>query len=265
MTPHRLPLLVLILPVLAAATPAASQSVEDHQFVLDLGAGVLSKPRYPGSDQAIFLPYPLIAATRFYLPGYGQVDGGDDTRRLVIYPSFNYIGRRNSADSSDLKGLNDVDWSLEAGLGVSYRYDFIRGFAEIRQGFNGYSGQVAQFGIDLIGNPSDQLELRFGPRAGWGSQSYMETYFGITSKEAANSPVFDSSYKANAGFDTLGLAGSASYDLTDRWKLHVLAGWDRLIGDAGNSPIVKQGSDNQYYAGAGMSYRFAFDMFEPGR
>jgi outer membrane protein len=64
-----------------------------------------------------------------------------------------------------------------------------------------------------------------------------------------------------AGFNTVGLAGSASYDLTDKWKLSVLAGWNRLIGDAGNSPIVQAGSQDQYYAGAGMTYQFAFNLF----
>ncbi|MEI7601348.1 MAG: MipA/OmpV family protein [Aestuariivirga sp.] len=261
MTRFKLTLLAATLPVLALASPASAQSADTHQYVLDLGAGVLAQSRYPGSDETIFVPYPLIAVSKFFLPGYGQIDGDTDTRRLTIYPSFNYIGKRNSSDSNELRGLDDVSWAVEAGLGVSYRYDWIRGFAEVRQGFNGYSGQVAQFGIDVIASPTEDLELRFGPRAGWGSQNYMDTYFGISSREAADSPIYDKSYKADAGFNTVGLAGSATYNLTDDWKLHALVGWDRLVGDAGNSPIVKEGSENQYYAGGGLTYRFAFDLF----
>ncbi len=261
MTLSRLTVLSAALPLLGLLSPASAQSGQDHQYVLDLGAGVMAQPRYPGSDETIFVPYPLIAVSKFFLPGYGQIDENASTRRLSIYPSFNYIGKRNSSDSNELQGLDDVDWALEAGLGVSYRYDWIRGFAEVRQGFNGYSGQVAQFGIDLIGNPTEDLELRFGPRAGWGSKNYMDTYFGINASEATASPLYDKAYKAEAGFDTVGLAGSATYDLTDDWKLHALVGWDRLVGDAGNSPIVKEGSENQYYAGTGITYRFAFDLF----
>jgi outer membrane protein len=249
------------LPLLAFLSPAAAQDAANHQYVMDLGAGVMAQSRYPGSDETIFVPYPLIAVSKFFLPGYGQIDADGKTERLSIYPSFNYIGKRNASDSNELEGLKDVDWSLEAGLGISYRYDWIRGFAEVRQGFNGYSGQVAQFGIDFIASPVEDLDLRFGPRAGWGSQNYMDTYFGISAKEAADSPLYDKSYKASAGFNTVGLAGSATYALTDDWKLHAIAGWDRLVGDAGNSPIVKEGSSNQYYAGAGLTYRFAFDLF----
>ena len=262
MTRTRLAVLAAALPVMALFTPAHAQSVEDRQYVLDLGAGVLAQPRYPGSDETIFVPYPLIAVSKFFLPGYGQIEEDGNTRRLTIYPSFNYIGKRNSADSNELKGLDDVDWALEAGLGISYRYDWIRGFVEVRQGFNGYSGQVANFGIDLIADPTEDLELRFGPRAGWGSQDYMKTYFGVTSQEAAASPLYDKSYKADAGFNTVGLAGTATYNLDERWKLHALVGWDRLVGDAGNSPIVKAGSENQFYAGTGLTYRFAFDLFD---
>ena len=261
MTLSRLSVLAAAAALLAFPSLASAQSKEDKQYVMDLGAGVMAQPRYPGSDETIFVPYPLIAVSKFFLPGYGQIDEKDNTRRLAIYPSFNFIGKRDSSKSNELEGMKDVDWALEAGLGISYRYDWIRGFAEVRQGFNGYSGQVANFGIDLIGNPTEDLELRFGPRAGWGSQDYMKTYFGITSSEADASPLYDKAYKADAGFNTVGLAGSATYDLSERWKLHALAGWDRLIGDAGDSPIVKEGSEDQFYGGAGLSYRFAFDIF----
>ena len=262
MTPIRLALICATLPLFAMTGQAAAQSVNDRQYVLDLGAGILAQPRYPGSDETIFAPYPLIAVSKFFIPGYGNAGGGEgDNRRLSIYPSFNYIGTRKASDSNELEGMKDVDWAIEAGLGVSYRYNWIRGFAEVRQGFNGYSGQVANFGIDLIGNPTEVLEVRFGPRAGWGSQNYMETYFGITQKDADNSPLYDKTYKADAGFNTVGLAGSATYDLDERWKLSAIVGWDRMVGDAGNSPIVEEGSENQWYAGAGVTYRFAFDLF----
>ncbi|PZF76402.1 MipA/OmpV family protein [Aestuariivirga litoralis] len=261
MTLPRLPLFVAALSLLALSAPASAEDVSGHQYVMDLGAGVMAQPRYPGSDETIFVPYPLIAVSKFFVPGYGQIDAENDTRNFAIYPSFNYIGKRNSADSNELKGLKDVDWALEAGIGLSARYDWIRGFVEVRQGFNGYSGQVAQFGLDVIASPTEDLEVRFGPRAGWGSQSYMDTYFGINASEAAASPLYDQAYHADAGFNTVGLAGSATYNLTDDWKLHALVGWDRLVGDAGNSPIVEEGSVNQYYAGTGLTYRFAFDLF----
>lgn len=257
----RLALCAAALSLCAVLSPASAQEAKDKQYVLDVGAGLMAQPRYPGSDETIFVPYPLFSAGRVYVPGFGEVEGGDSVRRLSIYPSFNFIGKRDHSDSNELKGMKDVDWAVEAGIGIAYRYDWIRGFAEVREGFNGYTGQVAQFGVDFIASPTEDLELMIGPRASWGSDGYMETYFGVTNKEAANSPNYNKAYNADAGFSTVGLAGNARYNLTDKWKLHVLAGWDRLIGDAGDSPIVKEGNENQFYGGAGVTYEFAFDLF----
>ena len=125
------------LSLLAAMSPAVAEEATSRQYELDLGVGLMAQPRYPGSDETIFVPYPLIAVSKFFVPGYGSIDGDKDTRGLTVYPSFNFIGKRESSDSNELEGLDDVDWSLEAGLGVSYRYDWIRGFVEVRQGFNG--------------------------------------------------------------------------------------------------------------------------------
>jgi outer membrane scaffolding protein for murein synthesis (MipA/OmpV family) len=246
---------------LTTMTPAMADETTDKQYVLDLGVGVMAQPRYPGSDETIFVPYPLIAVGKFFVPGYGDVGGGNEIRRLSVYPSFNFIGKRDAGDSNELEGMKDVDWSLEAGLGVAYRYDWLRGFVEVRQGFNGYSGQVAEFGFDVIGNPTEKMEVMVGPRAGWGSDDYMQTYFGITAKEAAKSPNFDRAYDASAGFSTVGVAANASYDLSDKLTLRVRGGWDRLIGDAGNSPLVKEGSANQFYGGVGLTHEFSFDLF----
>lgn len=248
--------------LLAAAMPAAAEDAAGHkQYEFDIGAGLMAKPRYPGSDEVIAVPFPLIAVSRFYVPGYGQViDGEQSVRRFSIYPSFNFNGKRDASASNELEGMKDVDWAVEVGLGAAYRYDWIRGFVEVRQGFNGYSGQVAEFGLDAIFDPTERLELMVGPRAGWGSDGYMSTYFGITSNEAAKSPVYDKPYHASAGFNTVGIAATSAYELTDRTKLYLRGGWDRLIGEAGDSPIVKEGSENQFYGGAGLTYKFSFDI-----
>jgi len=221
----------------------------------------MAKPRYPGSDEVIAVPFPIISVGKFFIPGIGDViDADAPVNRFSIYPSFNFNGRREASDSNELEGMKDVDWALEVGLGLAYRHDWIRGFVEVRQGFNGYSGQVAEFGIDFIANPTEDLELMIGPRAGWGSDDYMDTYFGITNDEAAESPVYDNSYDVEAGFNTVGLAATASYGLTEDLTFHLRGGWDRLIGDAADSPIVKEGSENQFYGGAGVSYQFGFSF-----
>jgi outer membrane protein len=250
--------------LVATAVPTVlAEEASTDQYVIDLGVGVMGKPRYPGSDEVIAVPFPIISVGKFFIPGVGQViDEDERIKRFSIYPSFNFNGKRESDDSNELEGLEDVDWALEVGLGMAYRHDWIRGFVEVRQGFNGYSGQVADFGIDFIANPTEDLQLMVGPRAGWGSDDYMDTYFGITTAEAndPDSVLYDQSYDAEAGFNSVGVAATASYDLTDEFTFHLRGGWDRLIGDAGDSPIVKEGSADQFYGGAGISYEFRFSL-----
>ena len=236
-------------------------SIAASQYVLDLGVGAVFKPKYPGSDSYSVYPFPLISVGRFYVPGLGQVvDGTTVMRGFNIFPSFDFNGEREASDSADLTGTNDIDWAFELGLGVGYRYDWLRGFVALRQGFNGHEGQVIDMGLDVILNPTDRFEFRFGPRATWGSDDYVETYFGVTAAEAARSPSL-SAFEASSGFTTVGLAARASYSLSDVTTLHLRGEWDRFVGDAEDSPIVLAGSKNRFSIGAGITYRFAFDVF----
>jgi outer membrane protein len=89
----------------------------------------------------------------------------------------------------------------------------------------------------------------------------MNTYFSVTAAEASAPGSVLSTYDAGASFKTAGLAARASYAWTENTTLHLQAGWDRFVGDASKSPIVNAGSENQFFIGAGASYRFAFDIF----
>ena len=54
-------------------------------------------------------------------------------------------------------------------MGLGYRYDWLRGTVEVRQGINGHDGQVIELGMDIITAPVETLQLNFGPRLTWGS------------------------------------------------------------------------------------------------
>ncbi len=268
---NRIARLLLSAGLLAAATQMTRaqdgiSAPEDRpmparQYVLDLGGGAIVKPEYPGAEDYLVYPLPIVVVGRFYLPGLGQVVDGETVKRgFLFYPSFDFNGERKASDSSDLTGTKTVDWAFEFGLGAGYRYDWLRGSVELRQGFNGHQGQVAEFGLDFITNPVDRLEVIFGPRASWASDDYMETYFGVTPAEAAAGPL--TAYNADSGFKTVGLVARASYAWTDDVTFHLQGGWDHFVGDASDSPIVQAGSEDQFSIGAGITYRFAFDIFD---
>lgn len=250
--------LALTLTALGVAVGSAAAAEDGPQYLLNLGGGGVVKPTYPGADTYMLLPYPIIEVGRFYIPGIGQTE--QKVKGIYFYPSFNIIGERKPSDDNSLKGTKVVDWAFEAGVGAGFRYDWVRGFATIRQGFNGYSGQTGELGLDLVLPLADRFEVAFGPRTSWASDGYMETYFGVTSKEAAKSTIL-TAYKPDAGFKTAGLAAQVNYWIDGKTRIQVRGSWDRLIGDAGDSPIVKAGSRDQWSFGVGISRKFSFDVF----
>lgn len=238
-------------------------SMPEKQFVVSVGLGGLWQPRYPGADDYLLSPFPIITFDRLFVPGFGQVvDGKTKTRGFGFYPFFSFIGERKASDSPDLIGTKPVDWAVEAGLGVRYRYDWIRGFAEIRQGFNGYSGQYGTLGLDFIVEPTERMELIFGPRVNFGSEGYTDTYFGVTAAEAGAAGSKLVAYNPKAGLNSAGVAARVKYALNEKTFLHVSAGWDKFVGDVADSPIVQLGSEDQFTLGIGLSYRLDFNAFD---
>jgi outer membrane protein len=252
--------------VACAIVPANAQEVSltgsPYQYVLDVGGGVQYKPKYPGSDEYIIVPLPLVAVQRLFIPGLGQVvDGEEDLRAFYMFPSFDFNGKREASDARELTGTDTVDWALELGLGAGYRYDWLRGTVEVRQGINGHEGQVIELGMDVITEPLDSLQLNFGPRLSWASGDYMDTYFGVTESEASAPGSRLSAYDPGSSFKTAGLEARATFAASQNVRVHVRAGWDRFIGDAADSPIIQAGSQDQFSIGGGLTYRFSFDLF----
>jgi outer membrane protein len=239
-----------------------TSGIPDKQYVVSLGIGGMLKPRYPGADSYLLSPFPIIAIGRFYVPGIGQVvEGNEEKRGIGFFPSFSFNGKREASDSINLTGTKSIDWAFEAGLGVHYRQDWFRGFAQVRQGFNGHTGQIGKVGFDFIAKPIDRIELVFGPRLDWGSNGYSDSYFGVTAAEAAAPGSRLAAYDPDGGIISVGLAAGVEYAFSEKTTFHLRARWDRYVGDAADSPIIKAGSEDQFSVGFGVSYRFDFDLF----
>lgn len=238
--------------------PALAQGEPD--LIFDLGAGAMVKPNFEGASTVMISPYPIVALKYLRLPGLFTIGGGPDDG-FSLFPSLNVVGTRKDTSATYLNGLGTVDTAVELGLGASYRYGFVKGSIEARRGFGGHEGFVGSVGIDLIATPIAGLTVEAGPRASFADQTYMQTYFGVTAAQAGTSGY--AAFKPNAGFKSVGVAAKATYELTPEWRLHFGAGYDRLIGDAAGSPILKSGgSADQFTARAGVSYRFSVDLFD---
>ena len=85
--------------------------------------------------------------------------------------------------------------------------------------------------------------------------AYQRAYFGVDGEAALATglPV----YRPDAGVHALALASGLSYQFNPRFGMFGFAQYERLVGDAGKSPIIKEfGSRNQLSGGLGLSYTF---------
>ena len=223
-----------------------------------LRGGVQLRPEFPGSDQ-----YELGPDLGFSFGSLeiGRFGIGDPDPRLVrtglgVRGSFRYVGERDSSEHEELRGLDDVDDALELGVGLAYRQDAYQVFGDLRYGVTGHNAFVGEVGADVFFRPSDRLTLNAGPRVFFAEDSYAQEYFGVSGTEAARSalPAFD----AEGGALSAGLEIGAQYRLNDSWGIEGAVTYDRLLGDAEDSPITEAGSPDQYGVRVGLTRRITF-------
>jgi outer membrane protein len=261
---RRLGLIAIVL----ASLPTAAMAVDTNSngyWTVQIGVEGWVGPRWQGSDgNYIFLPVPLLdirkAGTpeRFHSPrdsfGMALIDLGQFRAGPVLWGR---LARKEYKDTK-LTGLGDVDTAYEFGIFTEYMWaPWLRTRGEVRQGTGGHHGIVADLNADVIAPVSRQLTLSAGPRIELATTSATSPYFSITSVQSAASglPVYD----AKGGVRSVGAGAKARYLWNPQWGTHVFVEYERLMGDAKNSPLVSlRGSPDQWTFGAGITY--AFDM-----
>jgi len=240
--------------------PAYVAPARPYDIVLEIGAGAASRPAYEGAKDYKFSPTGFVVLHKLWLPGYGVVKDGRTTRGLSFGPSFRYVPKRDSNDYAELRGLNDVDAAYELGGKVSYTFGMIRPWVAVRYGLGGHHGVVGETALDFIFRPSAVTEFTIGPRASFASAEYMRTYLGITPTEAARSGL--RTYDPDGGIKGAGAQITGRYEFTPEWSLVGSLVYEKLVGDAADSPIVQVGNDDQFTAKLGLTYKFGLKLFD---
>ncbi len=259
-------------PALAADAVATVDTTEvavvnNADLIIELGAGVSTQPAYEGSSDYIVSGYPIVGLQYLNIPGIGAIGSPDESYGgFKIAPSFRFIDKRNAADYPELFGTRALDETYQLGLRAGYEFPLYETFnaeiyGEARYAFGEAEGFVGGAGIDFISRPNEQWTLKLGPRTTFASAEYMSTYFSVTPIESLASFGRLGAYDAGSGFKTVGAAASARYEFRPNWFVNANAAYERMIGDAKDSPIVKVGSEDQFFAGIGLSHRFTLDLF----
>jgi outer membrane protein len=168
--------------------------------------------------------------------------------------------------STALRGMGDVDLAGEAGgfaqIGFAGRKGRIR--AEVRQGFGGHDGVVADISAgwsDRFGKPTAPWLWSAGVRSTFAGADYVQTYFGVTPEQARATGL--PAYRAGSGLVSTGANATLTKPLGRGGRdgaVTLFAGYDRLADTATDSTLIRErGRRDQFSVGLSYGYRFSWD------
>ncbi|MGB3243474.1 MAG: MipA/OmpV family protein [Sulfitobacter sp.] len=249
-----LPLTVLSVALLGST--AFTAAAQDRYFNFALRGGISAAPSYPGSDSYSVGPD---LAFKFGALKLGSIDAGNGIGEIPdngfsYGGAFRVIGDRKVKDNPELAGLDDIDYAVELGIGVTYRETNWLAFGELRKAFGGSHGVTGTLGADMIFRPDDRWTISAGPRINLGDTDYAQTYYGVPGSSTSSfAPFNPGGGVLGAGFEV-----QATYELNNNWALEGAITYQKLLNDAADSPITMSttGSDDQLSLRLGLSRAF---------
>lgn len=258
-------LAALVAPAAQAQAQAQDQSqaqaeAQPSERTIRIRPGIGAKivPAYPGADESNWAPYATFSIARgndnF---GFGAPDDAFGIPLVSMGPfragpALALTGGRK--DSEVGAPLGRVKSTIEAGaFAEANLLDQFRVRADLRKGIGGHEGLVGSIGADQIWRDGDRYVFSLGPRLLYSDSRYQRAFFGVTPEAALATglPV----YRPDGGFHAVAAAAGMHYAISGPLGLFGFARYERLIGDAAKSPVVKElGSPNQISAGLGISY-----------
>jgi outer membrane protein len=245
-------------------TPLSYKDTPGSYWVVTLGGYGGGEPEFPGSKGYTGSFRPIVDIRR---EGTKEWLGlPNDAIGLTLYQAGNFrfgaagdlLQNRDRSNDSALKGLRNIDYTLELGAFAEYYpVPFIRTRVELLQGVTGAEGFAINLMADYIYQPAPQWLFTAGPRLRFVNTQYESTFFSISGAEAAASGL--KSFHASGGLDSAGIDATVRYYVSDNLSLRAFAEWDRLTGDGADSPLVKvRGSEDQLQFGVGAAYKFTY-------
>lgn len=251
----------------------AQPADEPPGWSAEVGAGLITSPAFAGADEQHVMLVPdvrvrygdgfsaSVARGARYVVwkkdgvqvgplariDFGRDEGGDSPFRIV------------GDDPVALKGLHEVDATVLAGAFLTYRKDDWTVEAELLRGLGSHEGLVMLLALDYaikIAAPEDRgppWMIATGPWLRWVNADYNNAYFGLTAADALASglPRYEAGGGANAGW-----AARLVRPLNRRAAVVAFLVYERLLGDAADSPLVTQhGNPNQVSAGLFVSFK----------
>lgn len=245
-----------------AALPAwsAADAQDSRDIRVRVGLGAQLRPEFVGADDTDVSPLFHLNVAR----GTKEFSFGapDDSPSIAVSsidgfsfgPAANIENRRAASDVG--APVETIKRTFEVGAFVQHEWhDSFRVRAELLKGINGHEGMLGTIGADKIWRDGDRYVISLGPRVLISDARYQRAYFGVTPAVSVASGL--PTYRPSGGVYAVAIASGVTYALNKRWGLFGFARYERLVGNAARSPIVREfGSRDQLSGGVGLNYTF---------
>lgn len=229
----------------APSATAVGSSEEKSNWRFTVGGGTGYAPVYDGSDKYKAIPIPvldidyrdelLFVNVRNGIGSY--LIRGEDYK---IGAALGYApGRKEDDDKNNLRGMGDVDASATVSLLGEYNFGFVNASGKVTTAISGDYGTTATFNLGSRRPVIKNIVLSASIGTTWADEQHMSSRFGITAGQATRSGY--GQYDAKSGFKSVGFSVGATYLLTEQWNANLTFRGEKLLGDAADSPIVKDG------------------------
>jgi outer membrane protein len=235
------------------------RSYDLNDYALGVAFGVSQNP-YTGASNSHYA-YPYLTSFRHpaFTDDWLLIRGGDLGVRYVTESDweFGLIGRLHTGGlgDSDLVGLDDRGWAVEAGPLLGWRGRWLQAQSRTYWPVPGrHPGSTSELELSL---PVEFSRGHFVPSVtlSYMSSSYNRYYYGVTDSETApGRPAYDPGDAINY---TLGF--TLGYELTSNWLLRTTIGLEHLDTSISRSPIVDK--ERLWSASVGLAYNA--DVFQP--
>ncbi|WP_334189759.1 MipA/OmpV family protein [Noviherbaspirillum sp.] len=260
---------------LALAQTPTARLMPDGSRDMYAGIGIVSAPRYKGSDRQETDPVALVQvqwSNGIFVSGLSAGMHLSASPTLEFGPLLAIEPGRNASGAQKLSGIGgvgmaapgtdaqqaprftDIDSTLQGGAFLNHYFDeSLRLTSSVLYGAgNHHNGLLLNAGIQKFIQVAPHHAVTLSAGATWANRRYTQDYFGVV---AAPGTAQDAvTYRPSGGIRDIQFTVNWNWELSNLWLLTSQLSLNRLMGPAADSPLTDR--RNNATVRTGLVYRF---------
>ncbi len=244
-----------------ARIPAWWRRILGARTQVSFGVGMALRPRYPGADATKVSPIAFVDVRVKDHWFFNVTDGlgiflvnREKGRRFYYEATASIAPGFESRSRKELPGLKPVGKTALARLAGSIGYGPLALDLSLNQDLigKGHDGFYATLALQAKMRAFGRTLLSVGPELRFADARYMSSFYDVPRSEAKAAGLVP--FDAGGGLERFGGRVMIAYPLAPHWKIFSLIRYERLLGDACQSPVSVE--DHRLSTLLALGYRF---------